>query len=59
MLSRLLIPFGIFTFVWFLLTVLTGLRVIKVKISVHRTLALITLILASIHAGFMIYLTYF
>lgn len=59
MLSSLLIPFGIFTYIWFLLIILTGLRVIKTKVSVHKTLALIGLILGTIHAGVMIYLSYF
>jgi DMSO/TMAO reductase YedYZ heme-binding membrane subunit len=59
MLSRILIPFAIFTYVWFLLVILTELRIIEAKVSVHKTLALIVFILGTIHAGDMIYLSYF
>jgi hypothetical protein len=54
-----LIPFGIFIYIILLLTVLMGMRVIKVKVKVHRTLGKITLGLATIHAIVMIYVTYF
>ncbi|MBS4015636.1 MAG: hypothetical protein KGZ86_04295 [Candidatus Latescibacteria bacterium] len=57
--QKLLIPFAIFTYLWFLLVILTGLRVIKTKVSVHKSLALVAFILATIHAGVMIYLSYF
>lgn len=55
MLSRLLIPVGILVYIGFILVILTGLRVIKTKVSVHKTLALIAFILATLH-GLVVYL---
>ena len=39
-LYRLVIPLGILTYVMVLFAVLTGTRVIKVKVNVHKTIAL-------------------
>lgn len=58
-LSRLIIPLGIFSYGFMLLAVLTGTRIIKVKIKHHKLLALIGIIGASIHLVIVIYLNYF
>ena len=52
------IPLGIITFVFLVLTFLTGIRIIKVKVKIHKLLALITLVSAFLHAGLVIYLNY-
>lgn len=56
---KTLIPFGIFTYIFLLVTVLMGMRVIKVKVTVHRIFGRILLALATLHAIVMIYVTYF
>ncbi|MDH5185557.1 MAG: hypothetical protein OEZ20_07920 [candidate division WOR-3 bacterium] len=58
-LSKFIIPLGIATYAVLLLAILTGLRVIKVKVKWHKMIALIALIIASIHAIIVIYLNYF
>jgi hypothetical protein len=49
-LYRLIIPFGIGTWLFVLFAVLTGLRVIKVHLKWHKRLAITAIILATIHA---------
>ncbi|MCX7994806.1 MAG: hypothetical protein N3A65_03395 [candidate division WOR-3 bacterium] len=58
-LSELIKPIGIFAYVYILLAVLTGLKIIKAPLKVHRLLALIGIISATIHALIVLYLTYF
>jgi hypothetical protein len=58
-LSKLVIPFGIFTWTVMVLAVLTGRRIIKVKLIVHKTLAWIGISSATIHGLIFIYLNYF
>lgn len=41
--------FGILTFISLLMTILTGLGVIKTKIVVHKIFAIITFVLSLIH----------
>lgn len=57
-LSRFLIPLGIFSYGFMLLAVLTGIRIIKVKVKRHKLLALIAIVSASIHLLIVIYLNY-
>lgn len=58
-LSNLIIPLGIFSYGVMLLAVLTGIRLIKLKVKHHRLIALIGIIAASIHATLVIYYNYF
>ena len=57
-LGRFVIPLGIVTYTLLLATILSGLfRVkLKLKFKYHKLLALLTIILATIHAGIVIYL---
>ena len=58
-LSRFIIPLGILTYTLLLATILSGLFRIKLKLKLkhHKLLALSTIILATMHAGIIIYLT--
>ena len=58
-LSKLIIPLGILAYSVMLFVVLTGLRVIKLKVKWHKTIALIGMSLATIHAAIVIYLNFF
>ncbi len=58
MFFKLLIPFAIFGYLWFLVTLLSGLKVIKVSYKTHRLLGIVAVALATIHAVIMIYLNY-
>jgi hypothetical protein len=58
-LSKLIIPLGIATWAVMLLTILTGRRIIKAKLSVHKALAAATIAAATIHGLIVIYLNYF
>jgi NADH:ubiquinone oxidoreductase subunit 6 (subunit J) len=55
---RLMVPMGIVFYLLILLAVLTGLRVIRVKLAVHRLLALIGAGGGLIHALIGAYITY-
>ncbi len=57
--NKISLYLAILTYLWFLLVILTGLRVIKAKVSTHKRLALIALILATVHGMLMLYLMYF
>lgn len=54
-----ILPLGIISYSLLLLTILTGARVIKVKISYHKLLGILTLITVTLHASLAIYLSYF
>ncbi len=58
-LFNLIIPLGIISYCLMLLAVLTGARVIKLKVKHHKLIALIALIGASFHLGLVIYYNYF
>jgi len=58
-LSKLIIPFGIFTWIVMILAVLTGRRIIKAKLIVHKTLAIVGIASATIHGLIVIYLNFF
>lgn len=54
--QHLIVPLGIATYVSIILTILSGFAIFKwhvkwVKMKMHIWLAILTLILASIHAG--------
>jgi hypothetical protein len=49
------IPIGIVTYAVFWLSVLSGTRVIKVGFNWHRRFGLAGIILASVHAGVILY----
>lgn len=59
MIGDLIKPLGIVTYICVLLAVLTGLKIIKAPLKIHRFIALIAILLATIHALIVIYLTYF
>jgi len=48
-LYRLIIPLGIVTWSLVLITLLSGMKVIKLRFKYHRLLGIISLILASCH----------
>ena len=58
-LDRFVIPLGILTYTLLLAAILSGLfRVkLKLKFKYHKLLALLTIAMATIHAGTVIYLT--
>ena len=51
-------PLGIVSYGFMLLAVLTGTRVIKLKVKYHKLIALIAMIGASIHLGLVIFYSY-
>ena len=55
--GKFIIPLGILTYLMVLITLISGLR--RVKIQNHQLLAYITIALASCHATLIIYLKYF
>ena len=57
-LSSLIIPLGIFSYGFILLAVLTGTRVIKLKLKYHKLFAMIGILGASIHLLIVMYLNY-
>jgi hypothetical protein len=54
-LYQLAVPVGIATYAIFWLSVLSGTRVIKVGFNWHRRFGLIGIVLASVHAGIILY----
>lgn len=57
--SKLIVPLGIFTWVVMVLTVLTGRRLIKAPLTVHKILAALGIISATIHGIIVIALNFF
>ena len=55
---RFVVPLGIATYLFLLATILTGLLRRRFKFRYHKTLALITISLATLHAGVILYSTY-
>jgi len=53
-LFKLVMPLGIATYLLALLTIISGLK--KAKLTTHKLLATLTIILATCHAGLIIYL---
>jgi len=58
-LYRLILPLGILTYVFMLLALLTGKRIIKINFKYHRAFGLTAFIIATLHALLAIYLNYF
>lgn len=56
---QLVIPLGIITFTLLTITLMMGLRLIKVKFKVHKTFGILTFVFAVLHAGLILYLMYF
>jgi hypothetical protein len=52
-LANLIIPLGISTFLSLILGIISGVR--RWKLKVHKTIAIITIILAALHAALVIY----
>ncbi|MDH4210777.1 MAG: hypothetical protein OEV79_04950 [candidate division WOR-3 bacterium] len=57
-LTGLIMPLGIVSYGFILLAVLTGTRVIKLKVKYHKLIALLAIIGASIHLGLVIFYVY-
>lgn len=55
----LVIPFGILTLFLLTITMLMGLKVIRVRFKVHKVFGLLTFVSAVLHAGIILYLSYF
>ncbi|MCX7785388.1 MAG: hypothetical protein N2201_04070 [candidate division WOR-3 bacterium] len=55
---RIIIISGVLTYVLLLLAILTGRRFIRLGLQWHIRIAIAAIILASIHAIFVIYLSY-
>ena len=57
--GRLVIPLGILTYILVLAAILSGLfrSKLKLKLKHHKLLALLAIVLATMHAGIIIYLT--
>ena len=58
-LDRFVIPLGVLTYTLLLAAILSGLfrAKLKLKLKHHKLLALLAIILATMHAGIIIYLT--
>jgi hypothetical protein len=52
-LANLIIPLGILTYLSVILGIISGLR--RWKLKVHKTIALVAIILATLHAALVIY----
>jgi hypothetical protein len=57
-LYELAVPLGIATYATMWLSVLSGTRVIKVGFNWHRKFGLTGIVLASVHAGIILYFKY-
>ena len=55
--AELIFPFGVATYSMLILTILSG--ALHIRVDVHRALAAITIILATLHAGIVLYLKFF
>ncbi len=58
-LYNLIFPLGLTTFAFLLTTVLSGARVIKLKVKYHKLLGILTIILAICHGSLAIYFKFF
>ena len=58
-LYNLVVPLGIITYALILFGVLTGTRVIKIKLKWHKRTGITILIAATLHAAAVIYSRYF
>ncbi len=52
-LANLIIPLGISTYLSLILGIISGVR--RWKLKIHKTIAVITIILATLHATLVIY----
>jgi hypothetical protein len=50
---------GIIAYVMFLISFLTGMKIIKVKYKIHRRIGIIGICCASAHALYMLYNSFF
>ncbi len=57
-LTGFIMPLGVVSYGLMLLAVLTGTRVIKLKVKYHKLIALVAMIGASIHLGLVIFYVY-
>ena len=55
---KIAVPIGIATYALLWLSVLSGTRVMKVGFNWHRRFGLTGIVLASIHAGILLYFKY-
>ena len=52
-LANLIIPLGILTYLFLILGIISGLK--RWKLRAHKTIAIIAIILATLHAALVIY----
>ncbi len=57
--ANLIMPLGVVSYVLMLLAILTGTRVIKLKVKHHMLIALVAILAASLHFTIIIYYNYF
>ena len=55
----LVVPLGIITYALILFGVLTGTRVIKIKLKWHKRTGIVIFVVATLHAAAVIYSRYF
>jgi hypothetical protein len=53
LLANSIIPLGIMTYLSLILGIISGIR--RWKIKIHKTIAIITIVLATLHASLVIY----
>ncbi len=58
-LSKILPYLGLGSWLLMVLAVLTGRHIIKAKLSVHKSLAIVAIAIATIHGLIFVYLNYF
>lgn len=54
----LVMPLGIISYLGLIIMMLTGMRIIKSKMKIHKTVGFITFIIASFHVFIVIYTSY-
>ena len=57
--GEIIVYMGIVAYSFILISFLTGMKIIKVKYKVHKTIGIIGFSCASIHALYMIYYNFF
>jgi len=53
LLANFIIPLGIMTYLSLILGIISGIK--RWKLKIHKTIAIITIILATLHASLVIY----
>ncbi len=53
LLANFIIPLGIMTYLSLILVIISGIK--RWKLKIHKTIAIITVVLATLHASLVIY----